>query len=86
MLDHHLPDEVVFCVFDHTETHNVKEGVSVSVWHQWICIGLANQFLKAISVELLRGSVNRGFAHGVADKRASITILQQSIDHERITS
>ena len=33
VLHHHLPDEVIFSVFDHTEAHNVKEGITISVWH-----------------------------------------------------
>ena len=59
MLDYHLPDEVIFSVFDHTEAHNVKEGISIGVWHQWVSIGRAYQFLKAITVELLCGSMDR---------------------------
>ena len=38
MLDHHLPDEVIFSVFDHAEAHYVKEGIAVGVWHQWVRI------------------------------------------------
>ena len=37
MLNHHLSNEVVFSVFDHTEAHNVKEGITISIWHQRIC-------------------------------------------------
>ena len=59
MLHHHLSDEVVFSVFDHTEAHNVKEGVAIGIWHQRICFSCANQFLKAITVKFLSGSVDR---------------------------
>ena len=86
MLHHHLSDEVVFSVFDHTEAHNVKEGIAIGIWHQRVCVCIANQFLKAVTVELLRGSMDRRFAHGVADKRARISILQQGINHEWIAS
>ena len=59
MFHHHLPDEVVFSVFDHTKAHNVKEGIAIGVWHQRVSICSANQFLKAITVELLCSSMNR---------------------------
>ena len=59
MLDYHLPDEVIFSVFDHTEAHNVKEGIAIGIWHQWICFSCANQLLKAIAVKFLSGSMDR---------------------------
>ena len=59
MLDHHLPDEVVFSVFDHTEAHNVKESIAIGIWHQRVCFCSANQLLKAIAVKFLSGSMDR---------------------------
>ena len=59
MLDHHLPDEVIFSVFDHTKAHNVKEGIAIGIWHQRVGFGCTNQLLEAIAVKFLSCSMDR---------------------------
>lgn len=58
MADHHLLDEVVLGVLDHPECHNVKECVSIGVWHHRVSTCLSNQFLKRLSIELGRSDVD----------------------------
>jgi len=84
--DKHLFDKVVLSVLDNSQSHDMEEGVSIGVWHHRVGTGCADKFLKAVTVELGCCDVDRRLAVAIANKRTSIAMLEQCIDHEGVAT
>ena len=52
MPDHHLLDKVILCILDHSESHNMKECVPICIRHHRVGTSSANQFFKALAIQL----------------------------------
>ena len=86
VLDDHLSDKIVLCVFDHSEGHNVKESVAFSIWHHRVSASRPYELFKDISVKLGGGDVNRRFASDISHKGTGLFSIQKGVDHEGVTA
>ena len=63
MTDNHLLDKVILSIFDHSESHNMQESITISIWNHRVGLRHRDRVLKSIiSIVLSRSQrflVNR---------------------------
>ena len=85
MPDENFLDKVVFLVFDDTLCHDVEESVALSIRHHWVETD-SNEAFKDFAVEFGSCNVDRPLAVCVLDEWARVSVLQESVDHEGVSS
>ena len=84
MTGDHVPDEVILCVFDHTEGHDVKEGIAISIWDKRVSTS-PDQLLESVFVQLSGSNMDWELALGISDVRIWISMFDDGLDHEGIS-
>ena len=77
--------KVVFLVLDNALCHNVEESVALSIRHHWVETD-SNEAFKDFAVEFGSCNVDRPLAVCVLDEWTWISMLQESVDHEGVSS
>ena len=85
MSDKNFLNEVILSIFDDSLNHDMQESVTLIVRHHGIKSD-PDEILKHIIIEFGSGYMNWSFSITILNERTWFAMLNECINHERVTS